>query len=91
MVLDALIRDVDGHVAFRERRPGVLQVLAPLFHEDGDMVDIFLDEPANGSGKVRITAAEVRAIAVRSRSYKLLERWDDQQGDAGEDEIGVEP
>ena len=41
-------------MAFRERRPGVLQVLAPLFHEDGDMVDIFLDEPVNGSGKVRI-------------------------------------
>ena len=54
MVLDALIREFNGHVAFRERRPGVLQVLAPLFHEDGDMVDVFLDEPANGSGKVRI-------------------------------------
>ena len=39
MVLDALIREFNGHVAFRERRPGVLQVLAPLFHEDGDMVD----------------------------------------------------
>ena len=54
MWLDTLIREFNGHVAFRERRPGVLQVLAPLFHEDGDMVDIFLDEPANGSGKVRI-------------------------------------
>jgi hypothetical protein len=37
MVLDALIREFNGHVAFRERRPGVLQVLAPLFHEDGDI------------------------------------------------------
>jgi hypothetical protein len=54
MMLDALFREFNGHVAFRERRPGVLQVLAPLFHEDGDMVDIFLDEPVNGSGKVRI-------------------------------------
>ena len=53
MALDALIRGFNGRVAFRERRPGVLQVLAPLFHEDGDMVDIFLDEPADGSGKVR--------------------------------------
>ena len=41
-------------MAFRERRPGVLQVVAPLFHEDGDMVDIFLDEPHNGSGKFRV-------------------------------------
>ncbi len=52
--LDLLKQQFNGHVAFRERRPGVLQVLAPLFHEDGDMVDIFLDEPANGSGKIRI-------------------------------------
>ena len=34
MVLDALIREFNGHVAFRERRRGVLQVLAPLFYED---------------------------------------------------------
>src|SRR5271165_3947822 len=52
--LDLLKQQFNGHVAFRERRPGVLQVLAPLFHEDGDMVDIFLDEPVDGSGKVRI-------------------------------------
>ncbi|MBK9165930.1 MAG: DUF1828 domain-containing protein [Bryobacterales bacterium] len=45
----------NGHVAFRERRPGVVQVLAPLFHEDGDMVDIFLDETGDGSNRVRIS------------------------------------
>ena len=47
MVLGALIREFNGHVAFRERRPGVLQVLAPLFHEDGDM----------GCGRSRTTAS----------------------------------
>ena len=44
MVLDALIREFNGRVAFRERRPGVLQVLAPLFHKDGDMVDSASDK-----------------------------------------------
>ncbi|MBM3747403.1 MAG: DUF1828 domain-containing protein [Acidobacteria bacterium] len=53
-VLDTLRREFNGRVAFRERRPGVVQVLAPLFHEDGDMVDIFLDL-ADGNGKVRIS------------------------------------
>lgn len=52
--LDLLRRQFNGHIAFRERRPGVVQVLAPLFHEDGDMIDIFLDEPGNGSNKIRI-------------------------------------
>lgn len=35
--------------------PGILQVFAPLFHEDGDMIDIFLDLPINGSPTVRIS------------------------------------
>ena len=55
MGLESLRQQFNGHVAFRERRPGVLQVLAPLFHEDGDMVDIFLDEPPNGTEKIRVT------------------------------------
>jgi Domain of unknown function DUF1828 len=53
-VLESLREQFNGHVAFRERRPGIVQVLAPLFHEDGDMVDIFLDEPRNGAGKFRV-------------------------------------
>lgn len=51
---ESLKEQFNGHVAFRERRPGVVQVLAPLFHEDGDMVDIFLDEPANGTSMLRV-------------------------------------
>ena len=53
--LELLKQQFNGHVAFRERRPDVVQVLAPLFHEDGDMVDIFIDESRNGSNKVRIS------------------------------------
>jgi hypothetical protein len=53
--IEALKEQFNGHIAFRERRPGVIQVLAPLFHEDCDMVDIFLDEPSNGSNRVVIT------------------------------------
>lgn len=45
--LELLREQFNNQVSFRERRPGVLQLVAPLFHEDGDMVDIFL-EPANG-------------------------------------------
>ncbi|MGE5567633.1 MAG: DUF1828 domain-containing protein [Rhodospirillales bacterium] len=53
--LELLKRQFNGHVAFRERRPGVIQVIAPLFHEDGDMVDIFIDELQNGSNRMRIS------------------------------------
>ena len=45
--LDLLKEQFNHQVAFRERRPGILQLVAPLYHEDGDMMDIFL-EPTNG-------------------------------------------
>ena len=52
--LDFLRDQFNNQVSFRERRPGVLQLVAPLFHEDGDMIDIFL-EPANKEDdKIRI-------------------------------------
>jgi hypothetical protein len=64
MVWDALIRGFNGHVAFRERRPGVVQVLAPLFHEDGDMADIFIDEPT-ATGRVAFGSAMTRMARRR--------------------------
>ncbi len=46
--VELLRQQFNAHVAVREKRPGVLQLVAPLFHEDGDMMDIFLDMPKNG-------------------------------------------
>jgi len=45
--VDLLKEQFNHQIAFREKRPGILQLLAPFYHEDGDMVDIFL-EPTNG-------------------------------------------
>jgi hypothetical protein len=49
-VVDLLRDQFNAHVALREKRPGVMQLIAPLFHEDGDMMDIFLGLPASGNG-----------------------------------------
>jgi hypothetical protein len=46
--IEILREQFNTHVAVREKRPGVLQLVAPLFHEDGDMMDIFLDVSKNG-------------------------------------------
>jgi hypothetical protein len=51
--LDLLRKQFNSQVAFKERRPGIQQLIAPLYHEDGDMVDIFL-QPVEGAGKVRV-------------------------------------
>jgi hypothetical protein len=59
--LDFLKEHFNGHVSFRERRPGIVQVLAPLFHEDGDMVDIFVDLPQTavaGNGNTRVQVGD---------------------------------
>jgi hypothetical protein len=73
--LDFLRPYFNGHVAFRERRPGVVQVLAPLFHEDGDMMDIFVDLPesgAPGNGTQRVCVSDYGMTLMRlSYGYEL--------------------
>jgi len=44
-VAELLNEQFRSHVVLREKRPGVQQLYAPLYHEDGDMVDVFLDIP----------------------------------------------
>src|SRR3954464_15872741 len=41
--LECLKIGFGSHIAIREKRPGVAKLLVPLYHEDGDMVDIFLE------------------------------------------------
>ena len=42
----------NDRVALREKRPGTFQLFAPFYHEDGDMLDIFLEE--TGNGRIRV-------------------------------------
>lgn len=44
--IEMLREQFNAQVAVREKRDGVLQLIAPLFHEDGDMIDVFLDVSA---------------------------------------------
>lgn len=46
--------DIAGVLDFYERRPGIHQVIIPIFHEDGDMVDIYVHDSPKGDGYVRI-------------------------------------
>jgi hypothetical protein len=43
--LEILRSQFNNHVALHEKRPNVQQLYAPLYHEDGDMIDIFFDLP----------------------------------------------
>ncbi len=44
----------NNQLALVEKRPNILQLVAPLYHEDGDMVDLFLDTSERSDHRVRI-------------------------------------
>lgn len=48
--IELLRSQFNDRVRLTERRPGILQLEAPLYHEDGDMVDIFLRVATGDSG-----------------------------------------
>ena len=37
-----------------ERRPGRFQLIAPIMHEDGDMVEVYLQDSPKGDGYIRV-------------------------------------
>ena len=65
--LALLKQQFNGHIELKEKRPGIMQLLVPLFHEDGDMVDIFLQE-AQEPGLIRVCD---HAMTVMRLSYSL--------------------
>jgi len=70
-VLENLKVDFDRHISFSDKRPGIVQVVAPLFHEDGDMLDIFLDiGKASENGNIRISDYGMTLMRL-SYSYEI--------------------
>jgi hypothetical protein len=69
-VLEDLKTGFNRHVSFYERRPGTFQVIAPLFHEDGDMVDIFLTLPKSPGDPFRISDHGMTLMRL-SYSYQV--------------------
>lgn len=67
---EILKAEFNRHITFRERRPGVIQVVAPLYHEDGDMVDVFLDLPQTANRSIRISDHGMTLMRL-SYSYEI--------------------
>lgn len=43
-LLENIKHSFNNRVDIREKRPGIYQLILPIYHEDGDMVDVFLSE-----------------------------------------------
>jgi hypothetical protein len=50
--LEQLREHFNDHVSFRRRRSNLVQIMVPIYHEDGDMVDIYLDESGQRGPRV---------------------------------------
>jgi hypothetical protein len=53
--LESLADGFQGRIRFHEKRKDVYQIVAPIFHEDGDMIDLFIDLRAGGPSHIRLT------------------------------------
>src|SRR6185503_9591843 len=67
-ILNDIRREFNDKVSFHEKRPGIYQLYLPIFHEDGDMVDLFLVP----KGKDRYELCDFGQTLMRlSYSYQI--------------------
>lgn len=46
-ILKYIKTDFNGKLSIKEKRPGVYQLFLPIYHEDGDMIDLFIQQKNN--------------------------------------------
>lgn len=68
--LDLLKEQFNNKISFYEKRPGIYQLIAPFFHEDGDMVEVFLQSSSNGRDVIKISDYGMTIMRL-SYSYQL--------------------
>jgi len=68
--LNLLKKQFNNRISFYEKRPGLLQLIAPFFHEDGDMVEIFYRINNNNDEKIQITDCGMTLMRL-SYTYEL--------------------
>ena len=52
--LHQLRRQFNNKIDFHEKRKGIYQLVGSFYHEDGDMMDIFLTESPLQPDKIRL-------------------------------------
>ena len=51
-IINKIQAEFNRHVKVEQKRPGIYQLYLPLYHEDGDMVDLFITSDDNGDYKL---------------------------------------
>ena len=66
--LNLLKEQFNNKVGIKEKRPGIYQLLAPFYHEDGDMIEIFFEK--RNDNTIRISDHGMTLMRL-SYSYEL--------------------
>lgn len=48
-IINQIKNDFNDRASIKQKRPGIFQLLLPIYHEDGDMIDLFIT--SNGNDK----------------------------------------
>ncbi len=43
-IINYIKQDFNGRVSIKQKRPDIYQLLLPIYHEDGDMIDLFITQ-----------------------------------------------
>lgn len=66
--LNLLKKQFNNKIGLKEKRPGIHQLIAPFYHEDGDMIDIFIEKKSDDI--IRISDYGMTIMRL-SYSYEL--------------------
>ncbi len=67
-ILKHINRSFNNKINIREKRPGIYQLILPIFHEDGDMIDLFIEQE---DGKIYRLSDYGMTIMRLSYSYEI--------------------
>ncbi|MCX6154606.1 MAG: DUF1828 domain-containing protein [Candidatus Kapabacteria bacterium] len=51
-LLEHIKTSFNNKINIREKRPGIYQLFLPIYHEDGDMIDIFIEQNDNQTYRI---------------------------------------
>lgn len=68
--LGLLKEQFNNRITFYQKREGIYQLIAPFYHEDGDMIEIFLQQSPVDDKKIRISDFGLTLMRL-SYSYQI--------------------
>ena len=70
ILLEQLSEQFHKRIQIIEKRAGIYQLLIPFYHEDGDMIEIYVDSEKSQNGTIRLTDFGMSTMRL-SYSYNI--------------------